>query len=842
MQTRRGTREEGPLKDPDQPVLSTVAEKEDPVEKCSTAVAEEKDPAIPADAPTSDPSPLVSPPSAPVPPVTSPLASNPVITEHPVPESAAPDSINEEIVLDNNNEREASFDPFVNEESGVPQEPVVISDRESSESSFEDEEEDFGDAQELPDSSSKDSETALQDYLAGDGDSIFPPADPVTSVEVPFYGFEEEEDDHELMNTGVSQENIDLAPTPEHRPASSDGTLIRTNEDLSERVFEFPNGWMELVLGDRKFKWHRDDVRCISQQEFELELSDLCPKHDLVFPEKIDDPLDRKFHRINIIGGKKELEIHALKEVHAHEGKIIPQLTAEEKDLLCYVDPRGSRWSPVHQFYHFNSTYGGTTQINARLKKKEDAMRAFKESTKHLKPGTSFVVAMKGLHARLTESPEPFRPSDFTPKDDYAQLLPFTNEDDDLTEEQLRVWYIYHPNDRGRKLSAIRLDYFNALLARGDFHKNKGTQGTQSSDASGAIKDRRKLVPLSPSRSQSFRAINKAGAPSTVPGSSFSQQFGDRSSSLNPDPFNMELSSDLDSSPLAGKTPGSRKRTGGSSLDDPPLSWSSSEKEFLEKFGSEIISMPGSHAKVAFDTLLADFRSQKRFSELPRGHGHMSNRSGVSSFGSGKAPPRPKKAPAPSQSSTTGGSSLAGKKRSASAAGFPDASDSGGSPLTKRKNARDTKDQGSQRKPECLGCLRSAIASQSDGSCYETTGKATNMCWRCSSGHSCTPIPTEILKRATAYLDDMQKSSLSPAQYNKLHHNEMSFLKSFIKNMASMDLSISNSDNKKIQGSGSKASKSSDSDDLKRYKARDEITRIFNDARDQAMDFIDSLF
>ncbi|KAF2463948.1 uncharacterized protein BDR25DRAFT_382968 [Lindgomyces ingoldianus] len=47
---------------------------------------------------------------------------------------------------------------------------------------------------------------------------------------------------------------------------------------------------------------------------------------------------------------------------------------------------------------------------------------------------------------------------------------------------------------------------------------------------------------------------------------------------------------------------------------------------------------------------------------------------------------------------------------------------------------------GALRVQSCLGCIKSALAGRSSGECHDSATGGSR-CWRCSSGHSCLPLP-----------------------------------------------------------------------------------------------------
>ncbi|RYP43671.1 hypothetical protein DL768_009789 [Monosporascus sp. mg162] len=59
-------------------------------------------------------------------------------------------------------------------------------------------------------------------------------------------------------------------------------------------------------------------------------------------------------------------------------------------------------------------------------------------------------------------------------------------------------------------------------------------------------------------------------------------------------------------------------------------------------------------------------------------------------------------------------------------------------PETPARPPRQRPASGARRAVPCLGCLRSALAGRSTGECFDAA--VGSRCWRCASGHTCTPV------------------------------------------------------------------------------------------------------
>lgn len=67
---------------------------------------------------------------------------------------------------------------------------------------------------------------------------------------------------------------------------------------------------------------------------------------------------------------------------------------------------------------------------------------------------------------------------------------------------------------------------------------------------------------------------------------------------------------------------------------------------------------------------------------------------------------------------------------------------------------------GARRAVPCLGCLRSALAGRSAGSCFEQANPGrSKRCARCASGHQCLPVPALARRAATALVEALENDS-----------------------------------------------------------------------------------
>ena len=72
-------------------------------------------------------------------------------------------------------------------------------------------------------------------------------------------------------------------------------------------------------------------------------------------------------------------------------------------------------------------------------------------------------------------------------------------------------------------------------------------------------------------------------------------------------------------------------------------------------------------------------------------------------------------------------------------------------PKYSKEGAGGKGDVGPRRAQVCLGCLKSAIGSKSDGACHDAVGKGTR-CARCAKGKPCNEIPADVVPFANIYL------------------------------------------------------------------------------------------